>query len=226
GEGARFSLALLPELLEGLRAGMGGSLALGAALIIGVIGFASYLRRQPVALSLLLAPTVMAALALVVLRTGVHPRYLLLVLPAGILIGARGLAAIGMSVQRLGRELGLAVPSWWRWPLVVLVIGAAATPLIHYYGSPKQDYLGALAEVRRLAGQGDRMVGADLAAHAFGAYYAPEFPAVEDLAELLRVEADGRRVWVVTTLERVMASRKPDLLSHIRRHYSLIRVLP
>jgi mannosyltransferase len=226
GEGPRFSLALLPELLEGLRAGLGGPLALGAALICGVIGFASYLRRKPVALALLLAPTVMAALALVVIQVGVHPRYLLLVLPAGILIGARGLAATGAGLQLLGCGVGFAVPGWWRWPLVTLVIGAAATSLIGYYRTPKQDYLGALAEVRRLAGQDDRTVGADLAAHAFKAYYAPEFPGVEDLPELLHMEAGGQRVWVVTTLERVMASRKPDLLSHIRRHYRLVRILP
>jgi hypothetical protein len=36
----------------------------------------------------------------------------------------------------------------------------------------------------------------------------------------------GRRVWVVTTIERVMAHREPDLLTHLHRHYRLVQVLP
>jgi sulfoxide reductase heme-binding subunit YedZ len=49
---------------------------------------------------------------------------------------------------------------------------------------------------------------------------------VEDLANLLGVEATGPRVWVVTTLERVMAKRHLDLMGHLHQHYRLVHILP
>lgn len=224
--GPRFSPALLHELVEGLRAGLGGTVGLVGASVIGLGGLLDYLRRRPFPLALLLAPTVVAALATVVLGVGVHPRYFLLVLPAGILIATRGLVILGGGAAGAAARLGVSTPVALRWALVGLVLVVATTPLPRYYRLPKQDYLGALREVRSLARDGDLTVAADLAAHAYRDYYAPGFPAVADLPDLLREEATGRRVWVVTTLERVLAHRQPDLFAHLRAHYRLVRVLP
>jgi hypothetical protein len=46
------------------------------------------------------------------------------------------------------------------------------------------------------------------------------------MAALMATDAMGHRVWVVTTLERVMAHREPDLLTHLHRYYRLVQVLP
>jgi hypothetical protein len=91
---------------------------------------------------------------------------------------------------------------------------------------PKQDYLGAIREVYSLAGPLDRVVAADLAGTAIAAYYQPDICVVANVDELLRVEASGGPVWVITTLERGMRTRAPAMLARLKDSYRLARWLP
>lgn len=218
--------ALVPELLEGLRAAFHGWSGVILAGAIGAIGAVDYLRRRPVAVAALAFPLLVAAAAVGLLGVGVRPRYFLLALPLGYLAGTRGLVVVARTVLEGGLRLPAERTARLRGALAVFVVLLAAVPLIRYYGYPKQDYLGALQTVRALAIKGDRVVAADLAGHAIQAYYAPDYPVIEDLTDLLGEEAGGRRVWVVTTLERVMAKRDPKFLAYLHRHYRLVRVLP
>ena len=225
GHGPRV-LALLPELVEGLRAAFGGWPVLILGIGLGVLGTLDLLRRHSVVLALLAAPLMISAITVAMLGAGIHPRYFLLALPFAYLVGTCGL----MQAVRwlLGRALRLSTETSFRAQIVcsILVVILACIPLLRYYVMPKQDYLGALRQVRELANPEDRVVAADLAGHATQAYYDPDLSVVDDLEGLLRVETTGRRVWVVTTLERVMASRAPELLDHLHRQYRLIRILP
>jgi hypothetical protein len=217
---------LLPELLEGLRAAFSGWFGVVLASAVGTIGTLDLLRRQPLALALLVAPLIVTGTVVGMMGVGIHARYFLLALPIGYLVGTHGLAL----VARTFLEHGLGLPSWrslkLQCALAVLMVLLAAVPLIRYYSYPKQDFLGSLREVRELAAPEDRVVAADLAGHAIRDYYAPDLPVVEDLSDLLQEEATAPRVWVVTTLERVMAKRRPDLMARLHRHYRLVQILP
>jgi mannosyltransferase len=224
-EGPRL-LGLLPELLEGLRAAFYGWFGVVLAGTVGLLGTLDLLRKQPLAMAALIIPFLLSVGAVSALGVGVHPRYFLLALPIGYLVGTRGIVVVGRTI--LATFLKLPVE---RIPRVQEVLGVflvvlAALPLIRYYSMPKQDFLGALEQVRTLATQEDRVLAVDLAGHAIRDYYAPSFPTVEGLADLSREEAIGRRVWVLTTLERVMTHRHPDLVVHLRKHYRLVQVLP
>lgn len=225
GHGPRV-FGLIPELLEGLRAAFHGWFGVVVAATFGAIGTVDYVRRQPVALGALVFPLLLAAAVIGALNVGVHGRYFLLALPLGYLIGTRGLVVVTRIL--LERGFGLTAPRSAKVQAAsaLLLVLLATVPLIRYYAYPKQDYLGALQTVRALAAPEDRVVAADLAGHAIRAYYAPDYPVVEGLTDLLGEEAGGRRVWVVTTLERVLASRDPRLLAHLHRHYQLVQVLP
>lgn len=225
GHGDRV-FGLLPELLAGLRAAFRGWFGVMAAALVGAIGILGLSRRHPVAVALLMTPLLLAALAVGLLGAGVHPRYFLLALPLGYLAGTHGVVIFAqIFVERVMRPSPAKATPLLVTLAAVLVV-TAAVPLKGYYAVPKQDYLGALRLVRALAAEGDRVVAADLAGHAIQAYYAVDFPVVEDVADLLQQEVLGSRVWVVTTLERVVAKRKPDLMAHLRQHYRLVRVLP
>jgi hypothetical protein len=214
------------EIFEGLRAALFGWKGVIVAAVVGGIGLIDYVRRQPVALGLLLLPVLVAALAAGLMGVGVHARYFLIMLPTGYLVGTRGLVVIVKAVLRQGLGLSSHSAAVAHAVVTVLIIAVAAVPLSRYYAFPKQDFEGAIREATVLAGPGGRAVAATQAANAIRDYYAPEFPVVADLDALLREEGAGRRTVVVTTLERVMAADKPDLLEHLRRDYTLARVLP
>lgn len=224
-------LALLPELVEGLRAGFGGWPVLILGIVLGVKGTLDLLRRHPVAFSLLAAPLIISTLTMAALGAGIHPRYFLLALPLAYLVGTRGL----MQAVRwlLEGALRLSMATSFRAQIVfgVLVAILACFPLLNYYAMPKQDYVGALRGIRELAHPEDRVVAASAAPRTVSGrlvweYYDSNLQVVDGMEDLLQVEAAGRRVWVVTTLERVMSGRAPKLLTHLHRQYRLIRVLP
>jgi len=220
------AFGFLQELLEGLRMAFFEWPGVVLAGAVGTIGALDLLRRHPTALAALASPLLVAAGALMVLGARAHPRYFLLVLPVGYLLGTGGLLSVARTVLERGLRLPATRLLQAQWGLGIAGVFLTALPLIPYYAHPKQDHLGALREVRILANGQDRAVAAHLAGHAFRDYYAPDFPVVEDLAELRREEAAGRRVWVVTTLEQELRRHDPDLLTHLRQHYRLVRVLP
>jgi len=218
--------ALLPELLEGMRASFGGWPILISGIVVGVIGTVDLLRRSPVALALLVAPLAISAMTIAVLGAGVHPRYFLLALPLGYLVGTRGLMQTARWLLKLGPRLSPRNSLRAQVVVAGVAIVLAGVPLRRYYALPKQDYLGALGEVYDKANPEDRIVAADLAGRAITLYYDSDVTVIAQLEDLLRVEASGRRVWVITTLERVMAISAPELLSRLHQHYRRVRVLP
>jgi len=218
--------ALLPELLAGLRAGFGGWLGILTGCLLGGLGTLDLLRRQPVTLALFGMPLLLSGVTVAALGAGIHPRYFLLALPLGYLAGTRGLA---IAFRWFLRMVLRSSPKYITWAEIVcglVILGLACIPLGRYYTVPKQDYLGALREVRELARDQDRVLAAGQAGFGITRYYDPDFPFVMDLEGLLKVEAEGRRVWVVTTLERGLASSRPELLRHLHREYDRVLVLP
>lgn len=208
---------LILELGRGLVPAFSNAAILAVVAVVCVIGAWDFLRRQPAAFALLLVPIFLSLIAMAALGGALHSRYFLLALIAGYLVGARGLVIIGKRI----------IPHGWAQPaLGAAAVAVASFPLLSYFSMPKQDFLGALREVRAAAAPTDRTVAADLAAHVYQRYYAPEFPAVENLDDLIREEATGQAVWVITTFERIEAKRRPDLLARLHGEYRLAQVLP
>jgi hypothetical protein len=81
--------------------------------------------------------------------------------------------------------------------------------------------------VERAAAPGDERVGVYLAEHVINGHYQAGFAAAENLEELRAIEARARgRVWLVTTLERILQAQHPDLHEHIQRFYTRDALLP
>ncbi len=225
GHGPRM-LEVLPELLEGLLAATGGWPVLVLAACLGTVGAWSWLRREPVVVCLFLVPLVVSALGMMALGAGIHPRYFLLALPLGFLVGARGMmVAVRWLVEdafRASPEISFVVQG----VSGILAVAAACVPLAGYFSVPKQDYLGALREVRELAGPDDHAVATRFAGFAYRNYYLPEMAVVANLDDLRSAETRGKRIWVITTLENVMATNDPALIQYIHREYEQVRYLP
>jgi hypothetical protein len=106
----------------------------------------------------------------------------------------------------------------------VLLLSAA--PLRRYYRTPKQDFTGAAQALDRLAAPSDTRIAVYVAASVLNEYYHKGYVRVDSLAQLRAQEGTGRRLLVVTTLERVLAATDRELYDHIRSTYRRVAVLP
>ncbi|MDB6147887.1 MAG: hypothetical protein JWO45_1551 [Spartobacteria bacterium] len=210
---------LLVELVWGVAPTFSAAVFFIVGVTICVIGGWDLYRRTPVALALMIMPVMISLGVMAAVRAAMHPRYSLLLLMTAYLMAARGLVILGQRF--LPRRAG-----WIRPSIAVLIVVLTALPLVSYYSMPKQDFLGAIREVRAAAAPSERTGVLDLVGVFKSIYPLPEFPVINKLPELLREEAHGKGVWIVTTLERVEAKRRPDLLARLRDQYLLVRTLP
>ncbi len=223
-EGPRIGLWLVAEVFEGLSAAFGGVLGLAMASTIGMIGLVWWLRRRILVMLVLIAPVIVQGVALVLSGAGIHPRYFATALPVVYLVGGMGAflvvraAAERLPVRESATRLVTAIA------LFVVVIVSAA-PLPRYYRYPKQDFLGAAAAVDSLAAPGDARVGVHLAGHVLGDYGLP-FMQVETLDDLVALEGSHERLWLVTTLERLLAVHDSALHRHVHDEYDVAREFP
>lgn len=224
-EGPRMGGGLIREVVEGLSAALFGPVGLALAVAVGVAGFVALYRRHRFGVLLLVVPLALQLVAMVAGGIGIHPRYMAMALPAVILIGGYGIvvcveAAVGLL--RTGPRASAAVAT----AALAVVVLASGAPLVRYYQTPKQDYLGAVHYVDSVAGPGDAKVGVQLAGHVIHGYYGLDYTVVERLDDLEALERPGRTVWLVTTLERLLDVEDPALFGHIRDRYQRVRVLP
>jgi mannosyltransferase len=220
-EGPKIGLGLLLEVVEGFHNALLGVAGLAVAAFIGVTGLYVCLRSKPIASLAMVSPLLLQVVLLGSAGMRVHPRYFAIALPLVYLFGGVGLVTAVHFVFR-GRA-ALARPF-----VLAGVILASAVPLLRYYETPKQDFVGAMRFVDSAAAPGDRKAAIYLVGHVIaGGYYGrTDYRPVETLQDLLPIEQEGRRVWAVTTLERILLARDSALWAHIRSSYTRVAVLP
>jgi 4-amino-4-deoxy-L-arabinose transferase-like glycosyltransferase len=207
-------VGLLREGVLGLAEGFGGPAGLALALSAAAVGLVPWARRHPLSLAVLALPVALQGLLAAAFSVPLNPRYFVLALPVLLLAMGQGLAtALDAAASRMPQARGLAAAA------VGAVIVAWAWPLAHYYRTPKQDFLGAAQRVQERAAAGDMRVAVHLAGHVLRGHYGAPFRHVDTLDELAAAESEGRRVWLVTTLERHLQVVRPDLHGYIRTGY-------
>lgn len=214
-------LGMLGEGVAGLAEGFGGFVGLGLALLAAAVGLPSWARRHPWSLAVLAMPVLLQALVSAVANVPLNPRYFVLALPLLLLAVGHGVA---VAVERA--SAGGAGARRLAFGLTAVAMLVWASPLLRYYATPKQDFLGALRRVDERAVPGDVRVGVHLAGRVFRDHYHAPFRSVDSLEEVASVEAEGRRVWLVTTLERHLQAVRPELYRHIHDAYREWGVLP
>lgn len=223
GSGPRPGAGLVLEVVEGFSAAFPHPLALAAVAGVGTAGLWSFGRRHPFAAATLIVPLALQALLILSSGVGIHPRYFAMALPLVYIVGGFGLLGLVSWVVRV-------VPPRHRKAAEIValatLIAASAVPLRGYYSMPKQDFLGAIEMVERLAVDGDARVAVHLAGSVIEGHYSAGFADVRSVAGLQDHERAASRVWVVTTLERLLHAEHPELHDYLRTHYREVHVLP
>jgi mannosyltransferase len=214
-------MGMIREAIFGLAEGFGGLTGLGLALAAAAVGVVTWARRHPLSLAVLAMPVVLQAALSSVANMPLNPRYFVLALPVLLVAIGKGLAVL---IEAAGARSPRA-----RIPAVLAAGGALllwASPLRHYYATPKQDFAGALRQVDEGAAPGDLRVAVHLAGRVYREHYGAPLRYVDTLPELAAAEAEGKRIWLVTTLERHLDVVRPDLYRHVRGEYREWAVLP
>jgi mannosyltransferase len=215
-------LGVTRDAATGLARGFGGAAGLAAAVVLAATGGLRWARRDATSLAVLCLPLVLELAALLAADVPLSPRYFAMALAPLTIAIAAGLVAFAD-----GAAAGSATRPWLiRSALPAAAVLASAVPLLGYYRVPKQDFRGAIARVDAEAGRGDERIAVHYAARGICGFYRAGFQDVQALADLEAQERTGRRLFVVTTLERFLAAEKPALHAHIQASYRRIAVLP
>lgn len=224
-EGPRFDLGLLIEILEGLSSAFFGYAGLAIATLIGALGVIIWIRIHAASFFILSLPIVIQASVFVVMGVGIHPRYFAIAIP--VIYVAGGILIIYLTEYVLLRVIhNSVIRPVLHGALLSMLIIISAYPLIRYYSLPKQDYQGALKLVERESKPEDIRAGVQTVGTIMASYYGADYVRVDVLEDLLLLEKPGDRVWVVMTLERIMALADPGLVNHVRNNYDLLDSFP
>jgi hypothetical protein len=197
----------------GLPQGWTGAAAAVALAAAGALGIGALFRRARVATVVCFAPVACFLAFAAATGVGTYPRFYLIALPPGIL-------AVVAAMERLGGRRPGVLAAW------VLLAAAANVPLIaRSYRIPKQDFPRAVAEVEALRRPGDPVVAVGLARTALG-FYAPEIPAVASVEELRAFSGRPGTAFVLSTFERDLRRRAPELAAELDRRFEVVSVIP
>lgn len=201
------------EALRVLGQGVpGGLVTVGAAMVIGLAGVVSYLRRSPAVLALMLAPAVITAAAMLVTAHNLWPRLFFFSAGFAALLAVRGVMVLA--------SLALGA----RGPLVAtafLALGAVASlTTVPRAWNPKQDFIGARDFVEANRAPNDAVVMLDLTRFPYERYLQTGWQFAGNAPALAEIEAGHDRTWVLYTFPARLSATQPELWEHVQRSYN------
>lgn len=216
--------------IEGLRT-MGGRgvlmiVAVPAAALLSLIGFAGLLRRAPVVALTGALHVAITLGALLAVNMRVWPRFFFTDIAFALLFITHGVWICATMAARLAKTVRMEALTPGRiFALgVAIMVAASALLAVRNYAAPKQDFPGAVATVGQRAGAGVGAVG--LAADIYGPYLATGWRPVRNAGDLAGLDPTGGRRFAVVIFPARTSRAMPDVWAALQRDYELVRTLP
>jgi hypothetical protein len=216
------------EMLRGMRLGPLFAVALPLGGLLGLVGFFSFLKRNPVLAILLVLHVPLTLAALLAIHFHIWPRYFLVDIGFALLILVHGVfVSAGFLARRLrpperaqrdGQLLGTLA-------CIALVLVSLLT-VPRNYRWPKQDYLGARDFVESTRAPTDVVVTAGLAQLPYERYYEPSWLLAADGDELDALRSEEGATWLVYSFPTYMRSVHPDIVEIANSEFELVRDFP
>ena len=204
--------SLFAELLDGLLNAFMGWPGLIIALLAMLIGATWWLVTSPASIFLFGLPVGIQLLIFVALGFGLHPRYFVIILPAIYI-------AVVFAVEALLQLSAASRRGAYRPCIYVLLILISFVPLNDYYKYPMQDYTSALSYVESHQSATDLRFGIHSSGYVLTDFYKHDFPRVDTLDDLKTQERRNSNVWLVVSLESIIADGAPQLIEYIHSNY-------
>jgi len=212
-------LWLVAETARGLVGGVpGGALVLIPAALVGALGLVSYWRRDPAVVGLMVVPGLLTAIAIVVMRHNLWPRFFFPSAGFAVLIGVRG-AFEAVRLARLPKAPRLATAA-----LAVAIAGSALT--VPRAWGPKQDHEAAAEYVDRLLQPGDAVVVIDMTPLPLVEYLGRPYRTIATIDDLLEVEREHDRIWLLYSFPTRLAAEFPEIWRRLQDEYREVASFP
>lgn len=176
--------------------------------IAGGAGALSLLRRAPAEGAAVLGPVLATVAIPLALGLRVYPRFLLFLLPAGLIVAAEGVRLLTI------RKAALAAPL-----LAAAALAGAAARLPAFYSHPFQPFHEALDSARR-EDPSRRVIGVGLAGHGLS-FHDPSVAVVLTVADAEEaLAAASGHAFVMTTFPGQLRRERPELLQWVEQRGS------
>lgn len=226
----RNPLWTLLEILNSVR-GLGVLAVIGLPIVLAVsaVGLVDLARRHPAMVAVFAIHVPLTLGIALALSFRIWPRYFLFDLAFVLLCLAGGTFIVAGWLARLaerwpgwhvsGKSLGIAAAT------VAVLCSASLLP--RNYRWPKQDFKGARDFVEAHRKPGDAAASLGLANFPFKTYYAPKWNIVKTKADLDRLRANHKRVWLVYAFSAHTKLHFPKVVKELESNaFELVRTLP
>lgn len=205
-------LWLVLEMARGLSRGLpGGWATLAVGLIVVAAGMASFFRRSPRLLWLLIGPALLTVALILSQGHNLWPRFIFFSAGSAVLIALRGGFAIAEALSPArGRTLA-TVGS-------ILAVLASATMLPRAW-RPKQDFEAAARYVDHARSPQDAVVTVDLTGFPYREWLGRGWSVVESEAELAGIERNHPRTWLLYTFPVRLQVVQPEIWNSLAARY-------
>ncbi len=198
--------------------------ALVGGLLVLLLGAALVWRRSPLLAAIYLTQIPLSLVLLVALSFRIWPRYFFVDIGFVFLCAAVGGLALVEAVEKAVRRTPLrraVLPA-----ALALMVAGSAVLLARNYSYPKQDFEGAVRLVEKIRGPQDVTTSAGLAASSIHGYFAPDWPVTESAADLDRLLAGGRTVWLITSFASHTRATRSEIMRRVDQRFEKIAELP
>jgi mannosyltransferase len=209
------------ELVRGMRVGLAGGVVAVIGALVFLAGLASFARRAPVLVALLVGPPTIGAALVLGMGHPLWPRFFFFTFGFVLLVVVRGMTVVGHAAGRLlglptlvGRRVGMAMT------VALIVLSVLSLPAAY---APKQDYEGALAFVKSAKEPGDAIVTVGLATFPYRSLFNVDWDTADSAEQLTQIRSRARRTWVVYTLPLHLQFEHPDIMALLERDFAVVK---
>jgi hypothetical protein len=201
-----------------------------AGLIVAA-GMFLLLRRHWLLGAALLTPSIVSAVFIALNQLSASPRVFLMAMFPGLL---GGVLIVEWIVRRIPAAQSPPVFARAFAALILLATAASLVPMPRYYATAKQPFRASLAYLQAERRPGDVVVAVYLTDEG-SRYYGSAFgfddtnlyaARTQEAFDSLLAEHPHDRIWIVTTLHRILSLTYPKLVAELRADWTPVRVFP